>query len=64
MKVKLTHLTNIPGTIDKIDKKKHLIYEFSSAIDDGEGNLLVPIKDMCGDDILVDYYRMRNASKE
>lgn len=45
--------------IDYMDINTGNIYRLTDAIDDGEGNLLVPVIDSYGDSILLGYAKMQ-----
>ena len=45
--------------IDYMDPNTCNVYRLTDAIDDGEGNLLVPVIDSCGDSILLGYAKMQ-----
>ena len=45
--------------MDYMDPNTGNIYRLADAIDDGEGNLLVPVIDSCGDSILLGYAKMK-----
>lgn len=45
--------------IDYMDPNTGNIYRLTDAIDDGEGNLLVPITALYGDSILLGYAKMQ-----
>lgn len=45
--------------IDYIDPNTGIIYRLTDAIDDGEGNLLVPVTAPYGDSILLGYAKMQ-----
>ena len=47
------------GMNDYLDVNTGYIYKLSEVIDDGEGNLLVPVIDSCGDSILLGYAKMQ-----
>lgn len=51
------------GMNDYYDQVGGKIYELSNAMEDpnNEGELLVPVKDVMGDNILVGYARMRKV---
>lgn len=50
--------------IDYMDPNTGNIYRLTDAIDDGEGNLLVPITAPYGDSILLGYAKMQKPEQE
>lgn len=59
----LEEIAKTYGMNDYYDQVGGKIYELSNAMEDpdNEGELLVPVKDVMGDDILVGYARMRKV---
>ena len=50
--------------IDYMDPNTGNIYRLTDAIDDGEGNLLIPITAPYGDSILLGYAKMQKPEQE
>ena len=50
-------------TEDYVDPNTGNIYQLTDAIDDGEGNLLVPITAPYGDSILLGYAKMQKPER-
>ena len=54
----LEEIAKLYGMNDYLDVNTGYIYKLSEAIDDGEGNLLVPVVDILGDNVLLGYAKM------
>ena len=55
----LEEIAKLYGMNDYLDINTGYIYKLSEAIDDGEGNLLVPVTAPYGDSILLGYAKMQ-----
>ena len=54
----LEEIAKLYGMNDYLDVNTGYIYKLSEAIDDGEENLLVPVVDILGDNVLLGYAKM------
>lgn len=54
----LEEIAKLYGMNDYLDVNTGYIYKLSEAIDDGEENLLVPVVDTLGDNVLLGYAKM------
>ena len=57
--MKLEDVAKTYGMVDYMDQESGYIYEVSTAFDDGEGMLLVPVIEAFGDNVLIGYARMK-----
>lgn len=58
----LEEIARMYGMNDYYDQTTGKVYELSNAIEsDKEGELLVPVKDLMGDDLLIGYARMQKV---
>ena len=58
----LEEIARMYGMNDYYDQITGKVYELSNAIEsDKEGELLVPVKDVMGDDLLIGYARMQKV---
>lgn len=60
----LEEITKLYGMNDYLDANTGYIYKLSEAIDDGENNLLVPVIDTFGDNILLGYAKCISKQEE